>query len=436
MSAVTDVDVAVIGAGPAGLAAATELASRTSARVAVLEREPDAGGIPRHSDHPGYGLRDRHTFTTGPRYARRLVDDAVAAGAEVLTRTMVTDWDDSADRADSADNADSGADRSGDDGGIGMNVTGPAGRRRVRARAVILATGARERPRPARMIPGDRPAGVLTTGELQNKVHLHHQEIGTRAVVVGAELVSWSAVMTLREAGCRTETLVTHHARPESYGIVTVVGRVAFRTRVAVGSRVTRVLGRGRVSGVEIEDLGTGRRRVVACDTVVFTGDWVPDHELARSAGITLDRGTLGPLVDAAGRTDRPGIFAAGNLVHPVDTADVAALAGVHVAGAVERHLAGSPEPDGPAVPLVAGEPFRWVSPGLHRPGHPAPARGRLETWVHELVRVPRVTVTQDGRVLTRRRLPWPAAPGRVFRIPWDVLDRVDPSGGPVHLSL
>ncbi|MBP2366950.1 NAD(P)/FAD-dependent oxidoreductase [Pseudonocardia parietis] len=418
MSAGTDVDVAVIGAGPAGLAAAKELASRTSARVAVLEREPDAGGIPRHSDHLGYGLRDRRTFTSGPRYARRLVNDAVAAGAEVLTRTMVTDWDD-----DGAD-------------GIGMNVTGPAGRRRVRARAVILATGARERPRPARMIPGDRPAGVLTTGELQNKVHLHHQEIGTRAVVVGAELVSWSAVMTLREAGCRTEALVTHHPRPESYGIVNVVGRVAFRTRVAVGSRVTRVLGRGRVSGVEIEDLGTGRRRVVACDTVVFTGDWVPDHELARSAGITLDRGTRGPLVDAAGRTDRPGIFAAGNLVHPVDTADVAALAGVHVAGSVARHLAGSLGPEGPTVPLVADEPIRWVSPGLHRPGLPAPARARIEAWVHELVRVPRITVTQDGRVLTRRRLPWPAAPGRVFRIPWDVLDGVDPAAGPVHLSL
>lgn len=132
----------------------------------------------------------------------------------------------------------------------------------------------------------------------------------------------------------------------------------------------------------------------------MFSGDWIPDHELARSAGITLDRGTLGPLVDSLGRTDRPGIFAAGNLVHPVDTADVAALSGAHVARAVERHIAGLPDPDGPVVRLVADEPFRWVAPGLHRPGSPGPARGRLETWVREFVRFPRITVTQDDRVL------------------------------------
>lgn len=286
------------------------------------------------------------------------------------------------------------------------------------------------------MVPGDRPAGVFTTGELQNKVHLHHQNIGTRAVVVGAELVSWSAAMTLREAGCRTAALVTHHRRPESYGIFNTVGRAAFRTHVAVRSRVTRVLGRGRVSGVEIEDLDTGRRRVAACDTVVFTGDWIPDHELARSAGIALDRGTRGPLVDSVGRTDRPGVFAAGNVVHPVDTADVAALAGAHVARAVELHLADRLGSPGPTVPLIADEPFKWLSPGLYQPGLPAPARGRLETWVEEFVRAPVVTVTQDGRVLTRRLVPWPASPGRVFRIPWSVLDRVDPSDGPVHLRL
>ncbi len=417
MSSETCVDVAIIGAGPAGLAAAKELASRTSRRVTVLDREPEAGGIPRHSDHLGYGIRDKYTFTSGPRYARRLVDEATHAGAEILTHTMVTHWDDDAE-------------------GVAMMVTSPTGRRRLRARAAILATGARERPRPARMIPGDRPAGVLTTGELQNKVHLHHQKIGTRAVVVGAELVSWSAAMTLREAGCRTAALVTQHPRPESYGVFNVVGRAAFRTHVAVRSRVTRVLGRGRVSGVEIEDLDTGRRRVAACDTVVFTGDWVPDHELARSAGVTLDRGTLGPLVDSLGRTDQPDIFAAGNVVHPVDTADVAALGGVHVAHTVEHHLAGRLGSGGPTVPLIADEPFSWISPGVYRPGLPAPARGHLETWVREFVRVPRVTVTQDGRVLARRLMPWPASPGRVFRVPWRVLRRVDPSAGPVHVRL
>ena len=414
MTSTITTDVAIIGGGPAGLTAAATVAARTSARVLVLEREHEAGGIPRHSDHLGYGIRDKHTFTTGPRYARRLVDEATDAGAQLLTQTMVTSW--------------------GDKGSL--NITSPRGRDRVDAKAVILATGARERPRPARMIPGERPAGVLTTGELQNKVHLHHQQVGTRAVVIGAELVSWSAVMTLKEAGCRTELLVTQHARPESYAAFNLGGRAMFRTSVATRSRVTQILGRTRVTGVEIEDLTTGHRRVVECDTVVFTGDWIPDHELARTAGITLDRGTLGPLVDSIGRTNQPGIFAAGNLVHPVDTADIAALAGAHVARAVEKHLQGTTFPGLGAVPILAKARFKWVTPGLYQPSLPAPARGRLETWVTDHVRVPRVTVRQGGRTVARRSLPWPASPGRVFRIPWDLLKDVDPSGGPVELTL
>ncbi|MFD1860275.1 FAD-dependent oxidoreductase [Aeromicrobium camelliae] len=413
MTTTISADVAIIGGGPAGLTAAADLASRTRARVVVLEREQEAGGIPRHSDHLGYGIRDKRRFTTGPRYARRLVDEALAAGADLRTETMVTSWD-----------------------GTDMLVTSPEGRARVEATAIVLATGARERPRPARMIPGSRPAGVLTTGELQNTVHLHHRTVGSRAVVVGGELVSWSAVMTLKEAGCRTEALVTSHAAPESYAVFNLGGRVMFRPRLVTGHRVVQVLGRRRVEGVEVEDIATGRREVLPCDTVVFTGDWIPDHELARSAGIALDRGTRGPLVDPLGRTGREGVFAAGNLVHPVDTADVAALGGQHVARSVARFLDGEPMPHVAPLRVVGDAPFAWVTPGLFHPRLPAPARSRLETWVTEFVRVPRVTVRQDGRVLTRRALPWPASPGRVFRVPWNVLDGADPNGGPIHLSL
>ena len=193
-------DVVVIGAGPAGLSAATRLRNLGVASVLVLEREADPGGIPRHSNHTGYGLRDLRTVLTGPAYARRLAESAGAAGVDVRTSTTVTDWA----------------------GDLSLHVTSPAGRQRVDARAVVLATGARERPRPARMIPGDRPAGVLTTGQLQNLVHVQHRPVGERAVVVGSELVSWSAVLTLREAGCATALMTTEHDRPESYAAFTV----------------------------------------------------------------------------------------------------------------------------------------------------------------------------------------------------------------------
>lgn len=407
------VDVLVIGGGPAGLSAAREVRARLGATVLVVERESSAGGIPRHSDHPGYGIRDLHRLLSGPSYARTLTDRAVDAGARIATSTMVTDW--SSDRS--------------------VWVTGPDGRYAIEASAILLATGARERPRTARMVPGDRPAGVLTTGQLQNLVHLHHQWVGSRAVVVGSELVSWSAVVTLREAGCRTLLMTSEQPRLEAYAAFTVPGTAVLRVPTARRTRVTRVLGKTRVAGVEIENIDTRQRRTISCDTVVFTGDWIADGELARSAGLDMDPATHGPIVDIALRTSAPGVFAAGNLVHPVDTADVAALDGRHAAHQIERFLHGEDRAhDGARV--MAEAPLRWISPGLLRPGDPMPARGRLLSWVDTWVARPRVVVRQAGTTVAHRRMPWPAAPGRVFRIPSSLLDSVDARAGDVHIGI
>ena len=185
------VAVAIVGGGPSGLTAAAALAGRVDGEVLVIEREAETGGIPRHSDHPGYGMRDLKRFISGPAYARRLTAMAQDAGAALETEAMVTDW--------------AGERR--------LQVTSPRGVRTVTADAVVLATGARERPRPARLVPGDRPDGVYTTGQLQNLVHLHHAHVGSRALIVGAELVSWSAVLTLREAGCATVGMVSGYPR-------------------------------------------------------------------------------------------------------------------------------------------------------------------------------------------------------------------------------
>lgn len=406
-------DVVIVGAGPSGLRAATDLAPQLSGNVLVLEREAVAGGVPRHCDHPGYGIRDLGRFLSGPAYARRLVGTAVDAGARIQTQSMVTGWADAKT----------------------LEVTSPQGRRLVRGEVIVLATGARERPRPARWVPGDRAAGVFTTAELQQQVHLEQLPVGSRAVVVGAELVSWSAAMTLRQAGVRTVAMVTRYPKADAYAVFSGPGRVLFGTPVLTSSRVSRVVGHGRVSGVEVTDERTGTTRLLDCDTVVFTGDWIPDHELARAAGIELDPQTLGPRVDASLRTLRDGVFAAGNVVHPVDTADIAALDGAHVAAGVLAHLRGESATT-PAVPIVAEAPIRWVAPSLLRQGTAAPSRGKLLMWVEEYHALPRLVATQDGQVIGTVRLPWPASPGRVFRAPWSVLAKANPNGGEVRLGL
>ena len=403
-------EILVIGGGPAGLSAARELRALGAESVTVVERESEAGGIPRHSDHTGYGLRDLQRVMSGPNYARTLVDRAQSAGVVIRTGTMVTGWA----------------------GPMTAELTSREGRESLTPDAIILATGARERPRAARRIPGDRPLGVLTTGQLQNLVHLKHRAVGTRAVVVGAELVSWSAVLTLREVGCATVAMTTEFDRPESYAALAVPGRLALRIPIARRTRVVRVIGRDRVEGVEIEQITTGRRRVVECDTVIFTGDWIPDYELAQLNGLDMDPGSRGPIVDTALRTSRDGIFAAGNLLHPVDTADVASLDGVHAARQVMRRLAGEQAPT-TAARVVADEPFTWVSPGLVRTGDVAPARDRVLLWSSEYRALPKVVVQQGARVISRRTLPWPVSPGRVFRLPWSM---IEPARGPEDIRI
>lgn len=316
----TAADVAVVGGGPAGLAAATELRRRGVQRVVVHEREQQPGGIPRHTEHLGYGMRDLHRLTTGPRYAAALVRRAEKAGVEILTGSTVT----SIDQLDAA--------------------------------AVVLATGVRERPRAARLVPGDRPAGVLTTGALQQFVALHHQHVGRRAVVIGAEHVSFSAVLTLRHAGCEVAAMVTPLPRHQTYRTLALATVGRHRVPVRAGVDVAEVVGRSRVEGVVLTD---GTR--IDCDTVVFTGDWIPDHELARGGGLTMVPGSKAPVVDAGMHTERRGVFAIGNLVHPAETADVCALDGRHAATAVLDWLALHRWPE-QVRPVEVGAPLRWAA--------------------------------------------------------------------------
>ena len=404
-------DVLIVGGGPSGLTAAVNLAAHC--RVVVLERENAAGGIPRHSDHTGYGVRDLHRVLSGPEYARVLVERAVAAGADIRTESMMTSWVDDHTAA----------------------VTSPQGRYEISAPAIILATGARERPRSARLVAGDRPAGVFTTGSLQNLVHLHHGSPGSKALVVGTELVSWSAVLTLREAGCETVAMITERDRPESYAAFHHGAKVGLSTPVSTLTKVRRILGRDRVEAVEVENVATGALRTINCDAVVFTADWIPDNELARLADIDMASGSGGPQVDTMLRTSRPGLFAIGNLVHPVDTADVCALDGRHVATAVRDVLAQRSTPV-QSVSIVVGAPLRWISPSVMRLGDGAPSRRKFLFWTDEYRSVARLTATQGQTVIGRITLPWPAAPGRVLRVPSSLLARADFAEGPITIAL
>ncbi|MGW1805228.1 NAD(P)/FAD-dependent oxidoreductase [Streptomyces sp. NPDC002078] len=420
MTDVRRVDVLVVGAGPAGLAAAARLAAAGAGRVEVLEREAEAGGVPRHCAHGGFG-----TWThplTGPAYARLRTQAAERAGAVIRTGVTVLDW------AGAAPDGPAGGSRAG----TVLTAVGPGGPETIEARAVVLATGARERPRTARLVPGTRPAGVCTTGELQQAVHLFGQRIGTRAVVVGAGEVSYAAAATVRAAGAEVVALVTEHPRAQTGRARAGSARLYDHVPLLTHTTVTELLGHGRLSGVRVRHRD-GRTTVLACDTVVFTGDFVPDHELARRGALALDPGTRGPAVDGALHTSRPGVFAAGNVLHAVERAGTAAAEGARVAGAVLAFLAGAPWPER-GVPLAVEAPLRWIAPNRVTPAAP-PARYLLRTSA-QLTR-PVLQVHQDGRLLHRERPGlWTALPNRTLTLTARWTERVDPKGGETVVSV
>jgi thioredoxin reductase len=400
------VSVVVVGGGPAGLAAARELGRLGVPDVVVIERERQAGGIPRHAVHQGFGLRDLRRPLSGPAYGRRLAAFASRAGAELRAETMVTGWSPEGP----------------------LELTGPRGRELLEPDTVILASGCRERPRSARLVPGSRPAGVITTGTLQQLVYLKGEHIGGRALVVGAEHVSFSALLTLTHGGAQPVGMTTELARHQSLAAFRAGAAVRFRAPLWTRTRVSAIHGRPRVEEVELTDLDGGGTRSVACETVVFTADWIPDNELAVMGGLELDPATRGPVVDEALRTSRPGVFAVGNLLHGAEQADVAALSGRHAAAAVARFLAGGGWPER-RVRIGCRAPLAWVSPTALAGG--PPPRARFLVRSREFLRHPRIEIAQDGRPLWSGRLAR-LVPGRSGRLPDEWTARADPEGGPV----
>jgi thioredoxin reductase len=470
-------DVLVVGAGPAGLAAAVELRRLGAGRVLVVDRDDEPGGIPRHCHHTGFGIRDMRRFLSGPAYARHYVHAAAAAGAEIWPAATVTGWDglvsaarDGApspslaeatlpDHEDlqlttvlaSPDNALLTGSATGtpvDRAPLAfadapsppasvhrVSLTSEAGVETVEASAVLLATGCRERPRSARLVPGDRPPGVMTTGELQRRVYLHGQRLRGRALIVGAEHVSFSAMVTLAHAGSDVVALITDQPRHSSYALFAAVASRRWHVPVWTSTVVLQVIGRDRLEGVELRDATTGLNRFVRCDTLVFTGDWIPDHELARLAGLDTAPGTRGPVVDTALETSGPMVFAAGNLVHAGETADIAALGGRHAARQMAAALGGLLPAPALRLPVTVAPPLAWIAPSAVRVPGPRPSRGRFLLRGNVFRRFARAEVWQgERRVATSR--PFGLIPNRPAHMSGNWVHHIDPDGGPITVRL
>lgn len=395
-------DVAIIGSGPAGVAAALALKDRGIARVAILEREAEAGGIPRHCGHPTFGLSEFGWLMSGPSYARRLVAKAAASGIVIRTRTTVLVLKQEG----------------------GLTVSDPdTGTSEIKARRVLIATGVRETPRSARLVGGARPVGVLTTGALQNFIYIKRNAPFKRPVVIGTELVSFSSLLTCRHAGIRPQAMIEENDRLTVWPIFAAYPRlwgIPLRTH----TRVLEIKGRDRVEAVLIEDAAR-KRETIACDGVLFTGQFVPASELVRQGPFVLDPATGGPSVDHYGRLSDPAFYAAGNILRGVETSGWCYREGREAGHLIADDLAGKLSGANGAITIERGPNLKYIMPQRLASGDNDHAHQALQLRAERPVRG-RLIVEADGQVIMSR--PVSVKPERRFLLPLSVLARHRPA--------
>lgn len=332
-------DILIIGAGPAGLAAATELAPHF--RVLVLEREREPGGIPRHCGHYPYGLREFRRVMKGPDYARALVKRARQAGAEIRTGVDVTTLHP----------------------GPEISATSDEGVVRITARRVLLATGVRESSRAQRLLGGTKPGGVLPTGALQGMVYLEGRRPFHRPVILGTELVSFSAIMTCAHAGIRPLMMIEPGDQPTARWPASLYPWLK-GIDLCLSTSLVAIEGREHVEAVIIE--GKQGRERVKTDGVIVSGKFRPEAALLAGSHLARDPGTKGPMIDNLGRCSDPAFYAAGNLLRPVETSGWCWSEGRAIGRAILADLKGGQGAPAPAQPVsIEGEALSWVMPQL-----------------------------------------------------------------------
>ncbi|MCJ8142232.1 NAD(P)/FAD-dependent oxidoreductase [Ancylobacter sp. A5.8] len=377
----TRADVIIIGGGPSGVAAAVELRRQGVARVVLLEREPHLGGATRHCSHSPFGIREFGRVYLGAAYGKRLEREAGHAGVDVRLGHSVT--------------------QIGADGEIA--VSSARGVETLTARRVLLATGAREMPRSARLISGDRPLGVVTTGTLQTYVAFHGLMPFRRPLIVGSELVSLSAAFTCLTHGARPVAMIESAPEP--------LARAPFRWFPALvgvpfhrGADIVDIRGVQRVEEVSFRRADSGVE-TVACDGVLLTGRFVPESALCRQSALGVDAGSGGPAIDQDGRCANPIFFAGGNVLRAVETGGWAFREGRAVGRAIARDLAHD-EGASEAVPVTFDAPLKLAVPSLLRRSAHAPAFPDFQLRFTRLAQG-RLSLELDGREVWHKRGDW-----------------------------
>lgn len=306
-------DIVIIGAGPAGLSAAAQFHKMGLGRsVTILEREAEGGGIPRHCGHATFGLREFGRVMSGPDYARRLVDRI--GDCELRTSHTILNIQENGSFA----------------------LISDEGEKNHRANCILLAPGMRETPRAQRYIAGGRPHGIMNTGRLQQHIYLYGDLPFANPVLIGSELVAFSAILTLRHAGIQPVAMVEQQRSIQCFSAMKWLAGFFLIPPIYTDARNLAVLGTDKVEGLAFEC--GGKLHKIICDGLILTGLFRPENALLIDGPLELSADG-GPVIDEHWRCSDPHFYAAGNGLGKLRTAGQCWRQGRKAARAIARML-------------------------------------------------------------------------------------------------
>ncbi|MCJ8324182.1 MAG: NAD(P)/FAD-dependent oxidoreductase [Rhizobiales bacterium] len=334
-------DVAIIGSGPAGIGAATALAERGVKNITIFEREEHIGGIPRHTKHLTFGLVAFKRPMTGPAFIKKIL----ARCKNVTIRTNISVI---AIKQDST-----------------FEVATAQGLQTVKAKHIILATGARESTRHARLVSGMRPRGIVSTAALQQFIYSFGARPFNQAVVVGTELVSFSAIWTLWRAKIKPVAMIERNHRITAYRPAVLLAKI-LRVPIYYNSQITNIESINTLKAVSIMS-DSGVKQVLNCDGIIFSGKFVGENSLAVASHLLLNPQTDIPFIDENWQTSDSDVTVIGNAVHPADMGDQCYLEGLKLGSFLADKLAQNTVNSAEFIPIEHSSDIKMTTPNMVR---------------------------------------------------------------------
>ena len=341
-----DVDLIVIGAGPAGLAAAASAKKNGLQNLVVVERNDWLGGILPQCIHDGFGLELFKEQMTGPEYAQRYVDELNRLRIPYMLDSMVLEVTPEKK----------------------LFVASPKGLFCFSAKAIVLAMGCRERTRGQICIPGTRPAGVYTAGVAQNLINLKNVMVGKDVVILGSGDIGLIMARRLTLEGAKVHAVV--EILPHTNGLPRNVQQclIDFDIPLLLSHTVTEVHGQNRVEAVTISPVDKdlqpieGKEQKITCDTLLLSIGLIPENDLSKNCGVKLSKITGGPIVDENLETSVSGVFACGNALHVHDVVDFVTLEAEKAGKSAAEYVLGKMRKV-EKIPIEVGNKIRYVLP-------------------------------------------------------------------------